>query len=251
MEEQIINQPTMSEPSSLLNIFIEPGRTFESLRIKPKFLMAGLITIIVIMGFQMAFWNKLGTERMKTFITKQMELNPQIQSMAAEEKSKIVDQQMKFSNIGQYLSPVFIGIFFAIGGLIYWLAGNAMGGTGTFLKGLAVWIYSGFPPTVVQMLANIIVLVLKSADDIDPAMSQRGLINANPSFFMDGKSMPVLATLVSTIDLFQIWGWVLAAIGLKIVCKLSTSSAFAIVILLALVNIAFRVVVALVSGNPM
>jgi hypothetical protein len=188
---------------------------------------------------------------MKTFLAKQMDMNPQIQSMPSEEKSKLVEQQMKFSSIGQYVSPLFIAVFFAIGGLIYWLAGNAMGGTGTFLKGLAVWIYSGFPPTVVQMVANGIVLFLKAVDDIDPAVSQRGLINANPSFFLDGKSMPVLATLVSTIDLFQIWGWVLAAIGLKIVCKISTTSAFSIVIILALVNIAFRVVIALVSGNPM
>jgi Yip1 domain len=251
MEEQTINQPTMSEPASLANIFFEPGRTFESLKNKPKFLLAGIIIIVAMMGFQIAFWNKLGTERMRSFIAKQMDLNPQVQTMSAEDKSKILDQQMTFSSIAQYLSPIFISLYFVIGGLIYWLAGNAMGGTGSFLKGLAVWIYSGLPPTVVQMVANLIVLALKSADDIDPAASQRGLINANPTFFMDGKAMPVLATLVSTIDLFQIWGWILATIGLKIVCKLSTSSAVAIVALLALVSIAFRVLIALVTGNPM
>jgi hypothetical protein len=108
-------------------------------------------------------------------------------------------------------------IIFAVGGLIYWLAGNAMGGSMTFMRGLSTWIYSSFPPTVVAMIANIIVLFFKSADDIDILASQRGLIHANPTMFFDGKSMPVLSTLLGSIDVFQIWGIVLAAIGLKVV----------------------------------
>jgi hypothetical protein len=67
---------------------------------------------------------------------------------------------------------------------------------------------------------------------------------------VNGKSAPVLATLLSTIDLFAIWGWVLAAIGLRVTNRLSSGSAWALVLILALIGIAIRVVFALFSGNP-
>ena len=143
--------------------------------------------------------------------------------------------------------PLFFIISFFIGGLIYWGAANAMGGSMSYLRGVAVWAYSGFPPLVVSMLANMLVLFLKSADDIDPVASQQGLVQASPAFFIDAKASPVLAAILGTFDVFYIWGWILAAIGLRIVGKISSGAAWAIVLIVALINVAFRVVGALFS----
>lgn len=152
--------------------------------------------------------------------------------------------------IGRYGLPIILLIFFALGTLIYWLATKAMGGDMSFMQALSVWVYSSLPPSLIAMLANIIVLYLKSPDDIDIATSQSGLVKANLGMFLDGKEMPVLTTLVSSFDLFAIWGWVLAAIGLKVVGKLSSGSAWGVVIIVALIGITMRVVGALLSGNP-
>jgi hypothetical protein len=101
------------------------------------------------------------------------------------------------------------------------------------------------------MIANYIVLAFKSADDINIAASQRGVIQASPAMFLDGKAMPVLTTLLSaSLDIFLIWGWILAAIGLRITNRLSTGSAWAVTLILALIGITMRVVFALLSGNP-
>ena len=43
------------------------------------------------------------------------------------------------------------------------------------------------------MIANFIVMAFKSADDIDLAASQRGLIHANLGFFV-GKEHPIIGT---------------------------------------------------------
>ena len=94
------------------------------------------------------------------------------------------------------------------------------------------------------MLANFLILFLKSADEIDISSSQSGLIHANPSFFLD-KGSPVLSAVLATFDLFSIWGWILAAIGLKIVGKISSGAAWGIVLIVALIGVAFRVVAAL------
>lgn len=245
------NAPQMSEPATLANIFFEPGRTFEALRAKPRFLMAGLIIIVLTMAFQQLFVQKMGEERLKRFTVEQIDKNPQVQSLPPDRKEAVVEQQLTISKyIRNFGFPIILVIIFALGGLLYWLGSNAMGGSSSFTRGLSTWIYSSFPPTVVAMIGNLIVLFFKSADEIDLADSQRGLIHANPTLFLDGKSMPVLTTLVSLIDVFFIWGLVLAAIGLRKTGKISSGAAWAIVLLVSLIGVAFRVFGAYMSGNP-
>jgi hypothetical protein len=242
--KKIDEPPQMSEVGTLGSIFFEPGATFEDLRRKPRFLLASLIMIVLISAFSVLFIQKIGFEE----ITRaRLEQSSMYQSASAEAKQEMVKQQT--SPVVQYITygatPIVMIIYFLIGGLIYWLGANAMGGTMTFLRGVSVWVYSSFPPTVVSMLANVLILFLKSVEDIDIASSQSGLIHANPSFFIDTKTSPVLNAILATFDIFFIWGWILAAIGLKIVGKISSGAAWAIVLLVALLNVAFRVIGAL------
>jgi hypothetical protein len=244
-------EPQMSEAATLVNIFFEPGRTFEDLRRKPRFILATVIMCVLTTGFLFAFTQKMGEDRYRRFFAEQVEKSPQAGSLSAEQKQESINLQQLIMKVVTYALPIFIIIGLAIGGLIYWLAGKAMGGSLNYLHGISVWLYSSLPITIVSILANFIVLFLKSADEIDIAASQRGLISANPGFFIDGKEMPVLATLLSTFDFFQIWGWILAAIGLQKVAKISSGAAWAIVLILALVSVAWRVLQALLTGNPM
>lgn len=243
--------PQMSEVGTLASIFFEPGKTFEDLRRKPRFLLAMVIMIVLATAFSFAFSYKIGPENFRKFITSQIEKSPQTQGLSGEDKNKAVELNMTIGRVIKYVMPVIFVIIFAIGGLIYWLGGKAFGGTGGYFHGVSTWVYASFPPLVLTMIANVIILVLKNVDDIDIGTgSQRGLVNANPSFLIDGKASPVLATLVGTLDLFMIWGWVLAAIGLRIMFRISSGSAWGIVIILALLQIAMRVLGASMSGNP-
>ncbi|HXG83681.1 MAG TPA: Yip1 family protein [Pyrinomonadaceae bacterium] len=238
--------PRMSEAATLGNIFFSPGETFEDLRRKPRFLLAGLIMILAFSAFNFLFTNKIGFEQI---VRSRLDSSAQIQQLPADQKQKIIEQQTGtfFKTIGYVAPSVVLIVIFLLGGLIYWLGANAMGGTMTYIRGVSVWVYSSFPPTLVSMLANILVLFLKSADDIDIAASQSGLVQANPSFFIDAKTMPVLGAVLGTFDLFFIWGWILAAIGLSVTGKISKSAAWAVVLMVALLNVAFRVVGALFS----
>jgi hypothetical protein len=250
MEEQTINQPTMSEPATVANIFFEPGRTFESLRIKPKFILGTIIILVLMSAFQTFYIQKVGFENL---VKAQINSNPMMDDMDPAKKKEIIEQQTSpvMRTVSGVSLPIIMIIVFLVGGLIYWLAGNAMGGSMTFLRGISTWIYSSLPPTVVAMIANMIVLAFKSVDDIDILTSQRGLIHANPTMFFDASKMPVLATLLGSIDLFQIWGIVLAAIGLKVVGKISSGSAWGIVIVLWLVGLTVRILLASLFGTAM
>ena len=241
--------PQMSEAASLGNIFIEPGRVFEDMRRKPRFILASLIIAVLVTAWGFGLYYKLGDEGTRRFMDEQMDKNSQTQNLSKDDRENAIDLQMKITSGVRFAMPVLVFIALAIGGLLYWGGAKAFGGTGNFLHGLSVWVYSSLPPAVLSTVGSFIVLALKSVDDIDVAASQRGMLHANPSFLVDGKAMPVVATILGTFDLFFIWGWVLAAIGLRIVFKLSSGSAWAIVLIFALVGTAFRLIGAIVSGN--
>lgn len=239
----------MSEVATLGNIFFEPGRTFEDLRRKPRFVMAFVIIAILTTAYGFGLYYKIGDAGIRRFISEQMDRSPQASGLSPDQKENAINLNMKIGGVVRYAMPVFVVVTIFLGGLFYWLGSKAFGGSGTYLTGVAVWTYSTLPPAIVGMVANGIVLIFKSADDIDFAASQRGVVHANLGFLVDGKAAPVLATLLGTFDVFLIWGWVLAAIGLKISNKLSGAAAWSIVIIFALVGVAFRVIGAVFSGN--
>lgn len=248
--EKIKEEPEMSEIATIFNIFLEPGRTFADLRKKPRFIIAAIIIAILSGVLVVGVQQKLGEERIRRFISIQAEKNSQFASLPEDQKKANIDIQMSISKIIGYAWPILAIIFFFIGGLLYWLGNKVLGGNGTYFQALSVWVYSALPPAVVGSLMNGVVLLLKSADDIDIARSQRGLVSANPTAFFDGKEMPVLTTLISTIDIFVIWGVVLAVIGLQKTMKMASGSAWGLVLFFTLISVAFRVVGAYFNGIP-
>ena len=243
-------EPQMSEVATLGNIFFEPGNTFEDLRRKPRFILATIIISLLFTAYGFALYYKVGDKGVREFVVEQIDRSPQAASMSSEQKSSYVDMQVTISTVVRYIMPIMVAISLFIGALLYWAAGKAFGGTGNLLHAWSVWVYSSLPPMVVAMIANFIVLAFKSTSEIDLATSQRGVIHANPAYFIDGKASPVLATIVGTLDLFMIWGWVLAAIGLRITNRISSAAAWGIVIIFALIGLFLRVLGAFMSGNP-
>src|SRR5438045_8959247 len=116
--------------------------------------------------------------------------------MSPEQKYLAIELQLTISKYSRFAIPIFVFISFLIGGLIYWLGSKAFGGTGGFMQNVSVWVYSGFPPAVIAMIANFIVMAFKSADDIDLGESQRGLIHANLGFFI-GNEHAILGHLLN------------------------------------------------------
>jgi hypothetical protein len=237
----------MSEAATLGNIFFEPGNTFEDLRRKPRFILATVIMILVVTAFNAFFISKVGFENL---VRQRMESNSRVQQLPEDQKAQIIRQQTGpiWKAVSYAVPPVIVIAIVFLGGLLYWGASNAFGGSSGYLQNVSVWTYSSFPPIFISMLANIVILIFKSVDDIDLTTSQSGLLRANPSMFIDAKAQPALSAVLSTFDLFSIWGWILAAIGLRIVCKLTAGSAWAIVLIFALLSMVVRVLFASLFG---
>jgi hypothetical protein len=254
MEQQFaakqVDNSKFSVFGSLIGIFIEPGKTFESMKLKPKFLVAGILAVLMFSVYQVSVIKKIG---FNNIVKAEINGSPFTADMPKEDKEKIIESNSSpvFEYVRYALSPVAWMLIFLIGGLIYWLGGNAMGGSMTLSKGLSVFIYSFLPYCIIFWILNLIVLFIKAVEDIDPVVAtQKGLVTASPAMLIDGKAMPLVATLLGTIDIFQIWGLVLAAIGLRIMGSLSNVSAWTIVIALWAFGFIARIVATIITGNP-
>ncbi len=231
---------TMSTPETLMSIFFEPGRTFEALRARPRFLVAGLIIVALTTLVTFALFKKVNYEN---FMREQIENGPRAEQMTPEQKDRAV--AFYTSPIGKTLVYVFplVGtiVFIAAGGAIYLLGSMLMGGALSYKQALSVWTYSSFPPAVLGTLVGAVLLFIKAAEDIDLTKPGGGLVRANLSALLGPNSSPALMAALGSLDVFAIYGLVLAAIGLRKVGKLSSGAAWSIVIGFWLLSVVAKV----------
>lgn len=213
--------PTLSAMETLTGIFFEPGRVFEALRERPRFLIAGILLIVLNIVITVALYQRVD---MGQYIRDKIDKSPRAAQLTDQQK----DMQVKFGkSIGMVVVPVFVPISVAAGAGLYLLAVMAFGGSLTYKRSLAVWIYSSLPPTVLATFIAVLVLLLKAPDTIDP----EHLLMTNPGALMGPESSAPLTALLTQFDLVRFYGMFLAALGLRKVGKLSSGSAWAIVIL--------------------
>ncbi len=230
---------TMSTSTTLASIFFEPGRTFEALRVRPRFLVAGLILLLLTIGVTAVVYKRVD---MGQYIREKMERSPRNANQTEEQK----ELGVKIGKIvGAVGIPVSVPISIAAGAALYLLGVMAFGGTIGYKKSLAVWVYSSLPPAVLGSIVAVLVLFLKAPDTIDP----EHLLITNPGAFMGPESSPVMVAILSQIDLLRFYGLVLAAIGLKKVAKISSGSAWSIVIGLYLIRAVLAVASAAIFGG--
>jgi hypothetical protein len=245
---QGVAEPVLSTPQTLSSIFFEPGRVFESFRTRPRFLVAGLIIILSVICFQLLFIQRLGFENIV-----RSQIETRMPDADPAQREQIIEAQTKpVFKVVQVAAPIIVFcILFAAGAGLYLLGTIAMGKTMTYKQALSVWIYSSLPRIILFTLANIILLFIKSPDDIDIASASRGLVHANPSILVDGTAHPVIATALGSLDLFAFYALFLAALGLRKVARLSSGAAWTIVISLWLVGVLILIGLSALLKTPM
>lgn len=236
----------MSTAQTLTSIFFEPGETFLALKVRPRFLIAGLLTVVFFMAYYMTFVSRVGSETIA---------RAQIEQRQPDATPEQIEQGLAMQNspiikVVTYASfPLVFAIMFAAGAGLYLLGTMLMGKSMSYKQALSVWVYSSYPPTIVYVVVNILLLFLKSPGDIDPTAINSGIARANPSILVDTKTQPMLATILGSFDLIAFYGLFLGAVGLKTFAKLSSGSAWAIVLGIWFVGLLLRVVMTLIMGQ--
>ena len=233
------SESEMSTAETLTGIFFEPSRTYDALRARPRFLVAGLIILAIAGLVTLVLYTRVD---MGQYMRERIQQSPNADQISEQQ----MEMQVRVGKIfGAAVIPLSVPIIIAGGAGIYLLGVMMFGGSITYKKALSVWTYSSIPPSVVGALIAIVVLFLKSADTIDP----EHLVATNPGALMSENSSKVLVAILGQFDLLRFYGMFLAALGLRKLGKVSSGSAWGIVIGLWLLGLLLRTLSAAIFGR--
>jgi hypothetical protein len=233
--------PPLSPADRILGVFYEPARIFQNLRYHPRWLAAFLVIALSSIIFQVAFTQRMTPERLATAQAENVIEGGWIPpDKQAEFKQNAINEAK--SPVGRIVGPLsqagglFILMLILAG--LYLLLVMIFGGRINFWQALAVATYSSMPPIVIQSLLGIVLLYIKSPDDIDPVKGQqRGLVHADLGILFSPAEHPYLYTLGSMVGLLTIYGLWLLATGLRNTGeKVSSGAAWGVAILLWLLG---------------
>ncbi|HEV7903337.1 MAG TPA: YIP1 family protein [Pyrinomonadaceae bacterium] len=208
----------MSEAEKITSIFYEPARVFQELRVRPYWGTAFLVVALSIAVFQLAYTQRIGAETIAlATIDKTIEGGFIPAERAGEIRENAAEAaRAPFAKVGGALNGiVFTFVFMAILAGLYMLGVLVSGARIKFWQSLSVVVYAALPVVVLQNLISLLLLYIKSPDDIDPIKGQRGLAHADLGVLFNPAEHPYLFVLGSSLGLFTLYGIWLTASGLR------------------------------------
>lgn len=210
--------PPTSALDRLLGMFYEPTRIFKSLRAHPRWLAPFLVIAFLNIVYTAAFTQRLTPERIVTYTTEKMAQTPFIPAEAVERARDEGLEQAKnpIHRVNTAIkSVVGVFVFFAFLGALYLLGVLVFGGRINFWQAFAALLHAGVPIVIIQKVISLVLLYIKSPDDIHPIMGQETLLQDNLGVLFNPAEHPVLFVVASFIGLLSFYGLWLRATGLR------------------------------------
>ncbi len=237
--------PPMSAMERLMGIFFEPSRVFKNLRSYPRWLPAFLLICLLNISYAVAFQQRLTPERIVTYTADKMAETPFIPPEAVQRARDDGLEQAKNpvqragtaikSVVGVFVFMCLLAVFYMVGVLVF-------GGRINFWQSLAAILFASLPIVVIQKVISLILLYIKSPDDIHPIMGQETLVQDNLGILFTPATHPVLFVTASAIGLLSFYALWLKATGLRFAGqRVSKSAAWGTAILFWLLGLLFIV----------
>lgn len=229
-------EPPMSGLAKLAGIFFEPTRVFRNLRAHPHWLAAFLTIAILNAIYAAAFVQRLTPTRIADFTMDKMEsspIKPPPDQMAQAKENLLQSMTQPIQRV-QTAAKSFVGLFV----LISFVAGLcllgvlAFGGRMNYWQTFAAVVWGYLPVTVISKVTSMVILYLKSPDDIHPILDQDTLLHYdNLGVLFSPAEHPALYVLGSVIGILSFYGLWLRAKGLQQAgYKVSSGSAWGVAI---------------------
>lgn len=224
MSPQDVEERPMSEAGRIMNVFVEPKAAFADIAARPRPWVPLVLLIVFTVGYLSVFSSRVGWGRV---MEQQMENNPQMQNMSAEQRAKAAEGIARASSVMGYVVPaspiVTIPLFTLVVAGVFLVVFRAMMGADlTFKQLFAITAYSWLPDLIYNAAA-IAVLFLKSPDEFN----MENPLAFNIGAFLDPQATSkAVMSVASSIDLFSFWKIGLLALGIAVAArKISLSTA--------------------------
>lgn len=225
--EPIRQEPGLSEPQRIVNVFFSPTKTFMDIRRNASWWAPFLIGIL--MSYLLTFaisskvgWNQAAENTMK-LRPKQYE---KIEALPPDQQAVAMGRVATGMKVVSYASPVVILLFnVIIGGILLATFNFGVGTEIKFGQALAVLFYSGLVLSLKAVLGALTLLAGLNAESFNLS----NYLGSNPAYYMSvADTAPWLYNLLNYLDVFTIACYVLLGIGFATVGKKKISTGIAV-----------------------
>ena len=201
--------------SVLLDIFFEPKAAFREILARPRWWFPLVLSALLAITFSYLLATHVGWD---TVMRKAMEANEQVQNMPKDQREAMIATQVKFAGIFGYIGPlIFIPCGAAvIAAVLMFIFNSLFGGEVKFKQSLGIVAWS-WVPSLLSTIAAIIILFVKSPEDIDI----NNPVGFNVGFYLSDKVPKWLISLATSVDLFSFWTIALLAAGFAVATRKS------------------------------
>jgi len=211
-------EKTMGGASKIINIFFEPKRVFESLKIKPTWLIPFIIVILLAIGsFYYTF---------PLIMDQQVQRIQEMEQIPEARKLEIIEGMREKDSppLWQLAMPPVFGliVLVVVAGILYLVFNVLLGGDSTYRRVLSVYSYSGLV-AIPSMIVKFPLIKIKGDLNVQTSLALLLSANAKDTF---------LYSVLSGFDIFSLWQVILVSMGMGVIYKYTTKKTFTTVVIL-------------------
>ena len=224
------DEAPLSFLQKVTGIVFEPSRVFRNLREYPLWIGAFLVIGLLSAIYSYAFVQRITPERIVEHTRRQMEglgswaPPPEIRERQLSQQLEALKNPVQRA-AGVLNSFPLLFVLLTIGAALSLLGILAFGGRINFWQALAVTMYSTLPVVVIQKLLGLVILYLKSPEDLHPILNRDTTLQDNLGILFSPSDHPVLFVMASFIGLTSFYGLWLRAKGLHLGATRASSGA--------------------------
>jgi hypothetical protein len=206
---------------NLIDMYFAPREAFTRIVRSPRFLVALLVYVVVVLGFTGIWMHKMDpAEFMKT----QIEESGRADRIPADQREAIIEQQAKMMPIFAWVfGPVGIAVTLLVtSGVLLFIFRFFYASGVTFRQSFAIVTWVFLAVGLVTTPVTLAVMSLKGDWNLNP----QDVVQANLALLLDkSTAAKPLWALLSSIDVFSLWMVFLLSVGFAVASKKATGSA--------------------------
>jgi hypothetical protein len=206
-----------SSMQRLWMMFTSPAEVFEDIGIKPTWVLAMVILVIVGVGAQVVIMPHVDSEA-----TLRAKLEERGDDFNEAQIENMVEQGEKFAKFAPIIGLVVAPIAWAIMAAVFFLMLKIVGSEADYSRTLSTTLYGYWPATLVAL---VLTSVLIQRVGKVPQEELANVVKASLGAFMSPDAPAWLLAVGSAISIFNIWVVVLLIIGFSTVGKISKGKA--------------------------
>jgi hypothetical protein len=227
-EPELASPPTpsptrkYSEVQRLWMMFTSPGDVFSDISIKPTWILAMVILVLLGVGTQAIIMPHVDTEA-----TIRARIEQRGRELSEAQMDTAIEQAEKFSKFGPIIGLVVAPIAWVIMAAVFFIMLKLVSSDTDYTRTLSTTLHGYWPATVVQLILTAI--LIQRVGKV-PQNELTNVVKANLGAFLSPDSPAWLTAAAGTISVFNIWAVILLIMGFAAVGKISRGKAATVVL---------------------